>query len=303
MDNQKKFSVFLNRWIGSFARRSNNIINNYSRLKALLLILPVFLLISIVLLLYSQDALRVDRYIQIQKETFFFINSNLGQYPALQFNLTQLGDALIFLSFLSIFIVYAPKIWETLIPGLLVSALFSCSLKKIFAVPRPAAVFNSNSFIIVGKKLSGFNSLPSGHSITIFTILTVLLFAFTPQKLKYKILFFLSIIIIGLVLVFTRVGVGAHYPLDVIVGSIIGYISGLIGIFISRKYKIFSWVSNKKCFPVFILLFLIGSIILINKIINGNLVIFYLAFASLVVSLYKIIAIYAKKYFQIDAIL
>ncbi|MBZ4188905.1 phosphatase PAP2 family protein [Niabella beijingensis] len=294
MDKQKKFTVF-NSWIGAFAIRSNNIINNYSRLKVFLFILPAFLLASMVLLLYSQNALNVDRYIQIQEETFFFINYNLGQYPNLQFNLTQLGDALIFLSFLSIFIVYAPKIWEALIPGLLVSALFSCSLKKIFVVPRPAALFNSNSFIIVGKKLSGFNSLPSGHSITIFTILTVLLFAFTPQKLKYKILFFLSVIIIGLVLVFTRVGVGAHYPLDVITGGIIGYISGLIGIFISRKYKFCTWVNNKRFYPIFILLFLIGCVILINKIINENLIIFYLSLASLVVSLYKIITIYAKK--------
>ncbi|MBZ4192431.1 phosphatase PAP2 family protein [Niabella beijingensis] len=302
MDNQKRSAIF-NNWIYSFALRSNNIINNYSRLKTVLFILPIFLLITIILQLYSQNALSVDGYIQIQKGLFFSINYNLGQYPNLQFNLTQFGDALIFLSFLSIFIIYVPKIWEALIPGLLVSALFSCPLKKIFAVPRPAAMFTNNSFIIIGEKLSGSNSLPSGHSVTIFTILTVLLFAFTPQKLKYKTLFFLCVIIMGLVLGFTRVGVGAHYPLDVIVGSIIGYISGLIGIFISRKYKFFTWVNNKKCYPVFILLFLIGCIMLMNKIINENLIIFYLAFVSLIVSLYKITNIYAKKQSEVKAVL
>lgn len=274
---------------------NTDIINNYSRLRAFLFFVPVFLLITIVLFLYGQDALCVDEYIQIQKGSFFFINYNLGQYPDLQFNLTQLGDALIFLSFLGIFIVYAPKIWESLIPGLLVSLVLSFSLKTIFAVPRPAAVFDNNSFIIVGKKLSGFNSLPSGHAITVFTVLTILMFAFMPGKLKYKITWFFSVIIIGLVLAFTRVGVGAHYPVDVIAGSIVGYISGLTGIFISRKYKICAWVNDKKYYPVFILLFLVCCILLVNKINNENLVIYYLSFASLVVSLYKIINVYAKK--------
>ena len=80
--------------------------------------------------------------------------------------------------------------------------------------------------------------------ITVFTTLTILLFAFMPQKLKYKILLVFFIITTGLIIVFTGVGVEAHYPLDVIIGSIIGYISGLIGIFISRKYKFWTWINN-----------------------------------------------------------
>ena len=273
---------------------NRNIVNNYSRLRALLFFFPILLLIIIALFLYSLDALCINRYIQIQKGSFFAINYNFGQYPTLMGNLTQLGDALIFLSFLSIFIVYAPKIWESLISGLLASLLFSSILKNIFAIPRPAAVFDNNSFVIVGKKLSGFNSCPSGHSITVFTVLTVLLFAFMSQKLKYKITGFALLIITGLTIAFTRVGVGAHYPIDVITGSIIGYISGLAGIFISRKYKIWDWVNNKKYYPIFILLLLACCFILINKIINENLIIFYLSFISLIISLYIIIDVYAK---------
>lgn len=273
---------------------NKNIVNNYSRLKPLLFFFPILLLTIIALFLYSLDALCINRYIQIQKGSFFVINYNFGQYPTLMGNLTQLGDALIFLSFLGIFIVYAPKIWESLISGLLASLLFSSILKNIFAIPRPAAVFDNNSFVIVGKKLSGFNSCPSGHSITVFTVLTVLLFAFMSQKLKYKITGFALLVITGLTIAFTRVGVGAHYPIDVITGSIIGYISGLAGIFISRKYKIWDWVNNKKYYPIFILLLLACCFILINKIINENLIIFYLSFISLIISLYIIIDVYAK---------
>ena len=274
---------------------NTSVTTNYSKLKLSLFFLPLFLLITIVLFLYSQDSLSVYEYPQIQKNCFFFINHNLGQYPNIEYNLTQLGDASILLSLLTIFIVYVPKVWESLLSASLVSAIFSNLLKNIFAVPRPSMVFDNNSFIIIGKKAIGHASLPSGHSITVFTTLTVLLFAFMPQKVKYKILWVFSIIIIGLIIVFSRVGVGAHYPLDVITGSIIGYISGLIGIFISRKYKIWNWINNKKYYPIFMLLILICCISLITKIINENLVIFYLTLICLLVSLYKIIYVFAKK--------
>lgn len=274
---------------------NTNVITNYTRLKTSLFLLPLFLLAAIALFLYSQNALSVEGYIQIQKNSFFFINHYLGQYPNLQINLTQLGDALVILSLLSIFFVYASKVWESLLSASLISLLLASLLKKIFAIPRPAAVFSDDSFIIIGKKLTGHNSLPSGHSITVFTVLTVLLFSFMPKSLKYKIVWYLAIVVTGSMLVFTRVGVGAHYPLDVIVGSIIGYISGLAGIFISRKYKLWAWIGNKKYYPVFILLFLGCCILLAFKISSENLILFYPAAAGLAVTLYKIIVAYLKK--------
>jgi len=274
---------------------NENVINNYSKLKPSVFILPIFLLVTIFLFLYSKDALHADKYVQIQKDSFFFINYNLGQFPNIIYNITQLGDASIFLSFLSIFIVYAPKIWESLISASLVSLIFSSLLKNIFLVPRPAVVFDNNSFVIIGKTAVGHASLPSGHSITVFTTLTVLLFAFMPEKLKYKILWVFFTIIAGLIIVFTRVGVGAHYPLDVITGSIIGYISGLIGIFINQKFKIWTWISNKKYYPIFILLMLICCVSLIIKIIDENLIIYYLALISLFFPFYKITYAVIKK--------
>jgi hypothetical protein len=137
--------------------------------------------------------------------------------------------------------------------------------------------------------------LPSGHSITVFTVLAVLMFAFVPKTFKNKFLWFGAITALGLILVFTRVAVGAHFPLDVIIGGLIGYISGLLGIFVNQKFSLWSWINNKKYYPIFILLFFICSIILVIKIKNENLIIFYFTFFSLIFSLYKITAIYVKK--------
>jgi membrane-associated phospholipid phosphatase len=292
---QYMLSKFIKGNLDSINIMNATINDNLSKLTRSLLLLPLFLLLTIVSFLFSQDALNIDQYVAIQKIFFLFINAELSQFPATIYNLTQMGDSLIFLSFLTLFIVYAPKIWESLISASLVSAIFSNVLKSIFSVPRPAAMFDNNSFVIIGKALSGHNSLPSGHSITVFTILTVLLFAFMPKKLNYKILWGLGITVIGLLLVFTRVGVGAHYPLDVTVGSIVGYISGIAGILISRKYRIWNWMSNKKYYPIFIALLIICCISLVKKISHESLIIFYFSLTSLIVSLYKITYVYIKR--------
>jgi membrane-associated phospholipid phosphatase len=275
-------------------RINSNVIANYSKLKFSLFLLPLLLLISIAVFLFSQDALSVKGYVIIQKDLFYFINSKYAQFPHIIYNLTQIGDAMIFMSLLSVFILYAPKLWESLLSASIVSALLSSVLKKLFLIPRPAAFYDANSFVVLGKKLVGHTSLPSGHSITIFTVLTVLLFAFMPKKRSSKIIWNLLIISIGLLLVFTRVGVGAHHPLDTINGAIIGYVSGLIGIFISRKYKIWEWVNHIKYYPIFILLLSVCSVIVINKINDENLFIYYITLLSLIISIIKISYVYIK---------
>jgi len=275
-------------------RINSKVIANYSKLKLALFVIPFLLLIAITLFLFSQDALSVGGYIGVQKDFFYFINSKYAQFPHIIYNLTQIGDAMIFMSLLSVFILYAPKLWESLLSASIVSALLSSVLKKLFLIPRPAAVFDTDTFIIIGNKLVGHSSLPSGHSITFFTVLTVLLYAFMPKKLSSKIIWQFFIICIGLLLVFTRVGVGAHHPLDTINGAIIGYISGLIGIFISRKYKIWEWVNQVKYYPVFILLLSVCAVVTVNKINDENLFIFYITLFSLIISIIKISYVYIK---------
>lgn len=82
---------------------NTTVINNYSKLKPSLFFLPIFLLITIALFLYTHHALNPYNYVQIQKNSFFFINYNLGQFPTIQHNITQLGDASIFFIFLNYF--------------------------------------------------------------------------------------------------------------------------------------------------------------------------------------------------------
>lgn len=272
------------------------ITDNYKKVSFYLLLLPIFIISAIIGLLYSQNALNVMGYLNIQKNIFYFLNAKLSQFPILEDNLTQIGDAFIGMSLLSILIIYTPKMWEALLSASLVSLVFSKTFKEIFDIPRPATIFDNDSFNIIGETLVGYSSLPSGHSITTFTLLTVCMFAFAPKKTTYRYLWFVCLILLGLLIAFTRVGVGAHHPFDVIIGSTFGFTSGLLGIFITRKYKIWTWIANRKFYPIFILIFLGCLIVIITKIIDKNLFVFYLTLLSLIVSLFIITKSYVQNF-------
>ncbi len=272
-----------------------NIDANFKKNKLVLFLPSIFLLFFICFYLIFENKFTADSYISIQKELFFYLNRKLSVFPLLQFNLTNIGDALIFLSLLSVFIIYIPRLWAAIITALIMAVSITYPLKKLFSVPRPATSFNPDSFVVIGKTLQGNTSLPSGHSVVAFTIITILLFVFMPKKPVFKIFWTIAILIIGLLLVFSRVAVGAHYPLDVVVGSAIGYIIGLLGINLSLKLSQWNWINNKKYYPIYIGVFVICSVVIIKKIIDNNLLVFYLAMLSLLSTIYLMIKIYVKK--------
>lgn len=274
---------------------NKTVIANFARFNCSLLYLPTFLLLAILSFLYSRNALSNEAYVNYQKDFFLFMNSELSEYPRTLYNLTQLGDALVILSFLTAFIVFAPKMWEALITSSVVSVIIVSILKPLFAIQRPAAAFGPEQLHIIGRRLMGSNSFPSGHSVTVFTVLTVVLIAFMPKKIKHQIIWCVSIFLFGIILILTRLGVGAHHPLDVTVGAIVGYSSAIIGIAINKKYNIWGWIGNKKFYPVFILLFFVCSVVMVFKIFDANLIIFYFALISLLISLFVITNLYVKK--------
>lgn len=217
----------------------------------------------------------------------------MSDFPNLQFNLTQLGDALIAFPFIAVFIIYAPKLWEALLTSSIISIIVTSSLKRIFAVPRPAAFFDQSDFTIVGVPLTGHSSLPSGHSICTFIVITLLLFAFMPKK--NKIVWTTFIILLGLVIAFSRVAVGAHYPLDVIIGCAIGFIVSIISIKLSNRITLFAWIKNTKYYPIFILIFTIWGILIVKKILQINLPIFYISLLPLLITIYLMTRFYVRK--------
>lgn len=271
----------------------NQTTENLSKIKLHFLLFPTFTMLGIIIFLILNNVKTSIDYVNFQKDFFILLNQKVSDFPFLLHNLTQIGDAFIFLTLVSFLYFYFPKVWEALISASLISLIFSSGLKKIIDVPRPATIIDNHLFQIVGEPAVGYSSLPSGHSITFFTVFSVLFLAFSPKK--YKILWLFLGILIGYFFSFTRVGVGAHFPFDVIFGGLLGMISGILGIFISQKTKFFSWISCQKFLLFFILLFLGSAIFIIfYKIPNENLPIFYFSLFSLIFSLFVILKNYAK---------
>lgn len=271
------------------------VITNFNKINPRLFLFPFFIILILVLFFLMNDAFSVQGYLAIQKDWFYDLNHYFGKYEATAFNLTQLGDASIFLSFLILLVIYAPKFWESLLSALLVSAVLCKFLKELFSIPRPAEILNKDSFIIVGRTLDGFSSLPSGHTVTVFTILTVILFAFMPKKIIYKGIWIFLLLGFGYLIGLSRVAVGAHFPFDVFIGSLIGYCSGVLGILITRRYKIWNWFCFKKFTPLFIIAIIACCVSVSIKIYYEKSLVFYLVLISLFVALYKFIYVYIKK--------
>jgi hypothetical protein len=116
-----------------------------------------------------------------------------------------------------------------------------------------------------------------------------------PQQRKNKIMWTIAVITTGLFIAFSRVGVGAHYPFDVLIGSTIGFITTTIGIKICSTYNWLQGIGNKKFYPVHLVLLIIWIALLINKIMEDNLVIYYISILALLVTLSLIIRSYVKK--------
>lgn len=74
------------------------------------------------------------------------------------------------------------------------------------------------------------SSFPSSHMSSTAAILTILIYFY--RKITIPGILFI------LIMAFARIHNGMHYPTDVLVGTILGIIYGIIGIYTSRRLKI-----------------------------------------------------------------
>ncbi len=106
------------------------------------------------------------------------------------------------------------------------SGIIVLTLKQLFGRARPRHLETLGiDFFDPFRFEASFTSFPSGHSVTIAALATVLVLRFPGLKM----LWILMAILIGL----SRVMVGAHYPSDVIVGLTLG---ALFTLFLARFF-------------------------------------------------------------------
>ena len=93
-------------------------------------------------------------------------------------------------------------------------------LKELFQVPRPPLAIGLEQVRVLGSLSHSF-SLPSGHAVFAFMTATVIGHG---RRRRWKAVLFL----LALLVAYSRVYLGVHYPLDVLAGALVGAGCGLI---------------------------------------------------------------------------
>jgi len=121
-------------------------------------------------------------------------------------------------------LLLAPRLLTAALCAGAIAGVISRVLKHTLEMPRPASLLDPANFFILGKPLTSL-SMPSGHTLTAFAILTAFYFALEAHKRSAYRWLFVVATLAGL----ARIAVGAHWPADVCAGAAIGMLSGLIG--------------------------------------------------------------------------
>ncbi|MDR0900152.1 MAG: phosphatase PAP2 family protein [Methanobrevibacter sp.] len=123
--------------------------------------------------------------------------------------------------------------------ALIITELAALFLKLWFSEPRPYTILKNVNLLI--EKQEPF-SFPSGHTANAFAIATAYGFSYKLKKFKIRnkaIYLAWFSIPIAILIGFSRIYIGVHYPFDVIAGALLGIVGGLIAI------KIFKRKENK----------------------------------------------------------
>ena len=170
----------------------------------------------------------------INLDLFYFFNHSL-QNPFFDFimpAITDLGGFVVLCLILVIIIIYSvffkketlKKIAVLTLFTLLFSGLIAVLVKHLIHEPRPFAVLDNVRLLIMENDPLSF---PSGHSASTFAVVSFLILNMKKLSRHYKIID-LCLIIFAVIIPFSRMYVGVHYPLDVLAGCLLGIISALI---------------------------------------------------------------------------
>jgi len=146
-------------------------------------------------------------------------------------SLTLLGDARLALALL-LFVIYRhPYLLPAALLAILPSLLIIQGFKRGMPVERPASVLAPEQYHAIGELLH-LGSFPSGHAATVAILAALLLLISSSDRQRALILSLLGLAAVS------RVMIGAHWPVDVLVGTAVGLLSGWFGYVIAGRYRL-----------------------------------------------------------------
>lgn len=168
----------------------------------------------------------LDDILQWDRDTFVYLNRlGIEQYDAFWSTVTKFPPWIpLFALIVFLFFFKFPKREAiTMILTILVMAAFVATIthltKHVVARLRPNNDEELNTLIRILRSPSGF-SFFSGHASSSFSIITLTVL-FLRHKFKWVYLFYIWPLLFAM----SRVYVGVHFPIDLMVGAAVGIVS------------------------------------------------------------------------------
>jgi membrane-associated phospholipid phosphatase len=172
-----------------------------------------------------------------KNNAFLLLNTNLGK-PADYFfeYFTNMGDGLLWLVWLvAIFVAKRKYLFPLIISSFVLTTIFTQVFKYVIlpdeARPSTAIADQSQIHFVAGVTIHSINSFPSGHTATAFTF--VLLIALTVKRRDFLVLAFIVAVLVG----YSRIYLGQHFPLDVGAGIIVAILSVSLSVPIYKRLE------------------------------------------------------------------
>jgi membrane-associated phospholipid phosphatase len=168
---------------------------------------------------------------------FLAVNGMAQRLPAdMLLAITLLGNVLAGTAMIAGSLPRYPRmIWAAVLAAPL-GVVFVRGLKPLFDLPRPAGVFPPDVISIVGPTLKTM-SFPSGHATTAFVFAAVIQVLASDRRVKVLAL------ATAVAVAASRIAVGAHWPLDVLVAAAGGWICGYVGAEWSKRL---AWTGSER---------------------------------------------------------
>ena len=195
---------------------------------------------DVVILLVMALAILVQAKLSVPHEVFKYLNALFAHWPVATWQyLTLLGDTMVLLCLMAPLLWIQPKWVYGLICAIPLGGFFSIFFKNMFNAPRPGDVLPLHEFYAVLPTLSG-HSFPSGHSITAFAFAGVIWASLRDEPNEiYKRMVQAVSLGIAIVIAYSRIALGVHWPLDVLAGACMGWLAGISGDLLVKRYAVF----------------------------------------------------------------
>jgi len=168
-------------------------------------------------------------------------------------SITIVGDALTVSALLLLLARKYPNIvWAGVIAALLTTVVVQ-SLKHSLVLPRPPLIIPPDELLLIGAEYQ-HASFPSGHSTAIWVFVSVWLFGAYHWTRAIALLTLASLVALS------RVMVGAHWPVDITTGALIGWLGGWAGVMLAKRWHWGMTLTGQRIIVGLLLLAAIGLI-------------------------------------------